>query len=133
MHVRGFDWLLAGSTVALGLALIGAPFAVSPRVSSLYALHGTLEGAPVLTRWMLSAWFPPLLALVPTALGFVAWYGALHYVPANLIGPLQYVAPVAGIFLGWVVLHEPIGWAFAGGAALIFVGVWVATRKGETR
>lgn len=67
MDVPVLDWLVAGSTVALGLALIVAPVAVTPRLSSLYALHGALEGAPALSRLALSPWAPPLAAALPTA------------------------------------------------------------------
>lgn len=73
-------------------------------------------------------WVLVYLAVIPTAAGFVAWYIALEYVPANLIGPLQYAAPVIGIGLGWALLHEPIRAEFALGTGLIFVGVWLATR-----
>ncbi|MGQ9732234.1 MAG: DMT family transporter [Candidatus Zipacnadales bacterium] len=73
-------------------------------------------------------WLVLYVALIPTACGFVWWYAALEHVPANLIGPLQYIAPVFGILLGWVLLKEPIESSFAVGAALVFVGVWVATR-----
>jgi len=69
------------------------------------------------------------IALVPTAFGFVCWYAAMEYVPANLIGPLQYVAPVLGIVLGWVLLAEPVRAGFLLGAALVFGGVWLATRS----
>jgi len=68
------------------------------------------------------------VALIPTAFGFVCWYAAMEYVPANLIGPLQYVAPVLGISLGWLLLKEPIRLSFGLGAGLVFLGMWVATR-----
>ncbi len=69
------------------------------------------------------------VALVPTAFGFVCWYAAMEYVPANLIGPLQYIAPVLGIVLGWLLLDEPVRLGFLLGAGLVFVGVWLATGR----
>jgi len=69
------------------------------------------------------------VAIVPTAVGFACWYAALEYVPANLIGPLQYIAPLLGIVLGWALLAEPIRASFLTGAALVFLGVWLATRR----
>ncbi len=74
-------------------------------------------------------WVLLYVAVVPTALAFVIWYKALAYVPANLIGPTQYVAPVVGITLGHFLLGEPIRAIFAVGAGLVFVGVWLATRR----
>jgi O-acetylserine/cysteine efflux transporter len=73
------------------------------------------------------------MALIPTAFGFVCWYAAMEYVPANLIGPLQYVAPVLGILLGWLLLHEPVRLGFVLGAVLVFLGVWIATRPSAER
>lgn len=73
-------------------------------------------------------WVILYMALVPTAAAFACWYAALEYVPANLIGPLQYVAPVVGILIGNLVLHEPIRLTFILGTALVFAGVWLATR-----
>jgi drug/metabolite transporter (DMT)-like permease len=74
-------------------------------------------------------WVLLYVAVVPTALAFVIWYQALAYVPANLIGPTQYVAPVVGITLGHFLLGEPIRAIFAVGAGLVFAGVWLATRR----
>ena len=67
MRVRPVDWLLSGSTVGLGLGLLVAPVALTPSLSSLYALHGALEGASALSRWMLSPSVPPLMAAGPVA------------------------------------------------------------------
>jgi drug/metabolite transporter (DMT)-like permease len=97
-------------------------------------------GAAVLCLIVLVRGTPPLMtgvevlvcaymAVIPTAFGFVCWYAAMEHVPANLFGPLQYVAPVVGIALGWLVLHEPIRFGFLLGAALVFAGVWLATRR----
>ncbi len=74
-------------------------------------------------------WVLLYMALVPTALAFVIWYQALEYVPANLIGPTQYVAPVVGITLGHFLLGEPIRTVFAVGAGLVLFGVWLAMRR----
>jgi len=73
-------------------------------------------------------WVILYLAAVPTALAFVIWYVALELVPANLIGPTQYVAPVVGISLGHFALGEPIRPVFVLGAALVFLGLWLALR-----
>jgi probable blue pigment (indigoidine) exporter len=69
------------------------------------------------------------VGVVPTAFGFACWYVALEHVPANLIGPLQYIAPVLGIVLGWLLLGEPVRIGFVLGAGLVFGGVWLAIRR----
>jgi drug/metabolite transporter (DMT)-like permease len=82
---------------------------------------------PVLPDW--EFWTVLYLAVIPTALGFVCWYAALEHVTANLIGPLQYLASVCGVVLGWAMLREPLRLSFVLGAALVFGGVWLATRR----
>jgi hypothetical protein len=67
MQMGALDWLLAGSTVALCIALVAAPVALTPRIASLYALHGALEARSTLSRLMMSSWLPPLLAAGPMA------------------------------------------------------------------
>jgi len=79
MQLWGIDWLLAGSTVALGLGLLAAPVALTPSLSSLYGLHGALEGASTLSRLMMSPWLAPLMGAAPTA---VAIYSTVtHMTP----------------------------------------------------
>jgi drug/metabolite transporter (DMT)-like permease len=75
-------------------------------------------------------WVLVYMAVVPTALAFVGWYAALDCVPANLIGPTQYIAPVLGIALGHFLLGEPVGLRFLAGVALVFAGLWLALRPG---
>jgi hypothetical protein len=67
MSLHPLEWLLAGATVGLGLALIAAPLALTPKLSSLYVLHGTMSSASTLSRLMLSSWLPPLMAALPVA------------------------------------------------------------------
>ena len=36
---------------------------------------------------------------------------------------VTYLTPPCGVFLGWLLLDEPIGWNMLGGLALILLGV----------
>jgi hypothetical protein len=67
MKLGALDWLLAGTTVALGIVLVAAPVALTPSLSSLYALHGALESSSTLSRLMMTPWIPPLMAALPMA------------------------------------------------------------------
>jgi drug/metabolite transporter (DMT)-like permease len=38
------------------------------------------------------------------------------------------LSPMIAVLLGWLLLREPVGPAFAGGAALVLLGTWIAVR-----
>lgn len=60
-------------------------------------------------------------------IGSIAGYGAfvwlLAHAPVSLVTTYAYVNPVVAVFLGWLVLSEPITAAMVGGGALAVVGV----------
>ncbi|NQT53404.1 DMT family transporter, partial [bacterium] len=58
------------------------------------------------------------LAVVPTALGFTAWYMALEKLPANVLGPLQFIVPIGGVALAALLLEEQVTPAIVVGGAL---------------
>ena len=86
----------------------------------------------VLGKNMVLSWQGALvglyLAVVPTALAFTAWFVALEKLPANVLGPLQFLGPVTGVALAIVLLGEELTPIMAGGAGLALVGVYLATR-----
>jgi drug/metabolite transporter (DMT)-like permease len=57
----------------------------------------------------------------------LAWYRALEYVDASLLGPTEYLAMLVGTVLGWALLGERIGPTFVAGAAAIVMGLVLAT------
>jgi probable blue pigment (indigoidine) exporter len=69
------------------------------------------------------------LALVPTVFGFTAWYAALKKLPANVVGPLQFLVPIGGVALAVVLLKETLTWQMAAGAASALAGVYLSTRE----
>ncbi len=70
-----------------------------------------------------------LLGVGPSAVAMLAWYKALQYVDASVLGPTQYIATLVGTLLGWWLLSEHIGGAFVVGGAAIVAGLWLATRR----
>ena len=72
------------------------------------------------------------LAAVPTAFGFTAWYVALEKLPANVLGPLQFLVPVGGVALALVVLGESLTAVMAVGGILALAGVYLSTRQGTS-
>lgn len=136
---------ILGGALALGAAVSWAFYtllgkAAAQRWGGLVATTGSLSfGALMMAGIVLASgrellltgpelWLVLYVALVPTALAFACWYAALQYVPANLLGPLQYVAPLVGILIGNLVLDEPVRPTFVLGGMLVFAGVWLAIR-----
>lgn len=73
------------------------------------------------------------LAIVPTVFGFTAWYVALEELPANVLGPLQFVVPVGGVALAIVLLGEELTGLMLLGGVLALAGVYLSTRGAEGR
>ena len=71
------------------------------------------------------------LAVVPTAFGFTAWYVALERLPANVLGPLQFIVPVGGVALAMVILGEKLTGLIVLGGVLALCGVGLSTREGS--
>ncbi|MFQ5810684.1 MAG: DMT family transporter, partial [Armatimonadota bacterium] len=86
------------------------------------ATRARLQPSP--TEWAVLIY----LGLVPTAAGFLFWSYGLRHVDASVIGPLQYIAPVAGTMLGWTLFGEAITAGFLAGAVLVLVGIGLSTR-----
>lgn len=90
-----------------------------------------VEGAPPALGALEIAGFA-YVALVATALGFVAWFSGLAHLPAGTVGLIGLLNPVTGVMLGVFIAGEVLGaWQLAGlGLVLggILLGQPAATR-----
>lgn len=90
-----------------------------------------VEGAPPALGSLEIAGFA-YVALVATALAFVAWFSGLAHLPAGTVGLIGLLNPVTGVMLGVFIAGEVLGaWQLAGlGLVLggILLGQPVATR-----
>jgi drug/metabolite transporter (DMT)-like permease len=124
--------LVATLSWASGSVLQGRrQVSVSPIVSSgyqqiiggLWLVMGVLvlrEPAPHPTGEAWAAW---TYLVVVGGLGFTAYVQALRLLPISLATTYAYVNPVIAVFLGWLILGEPITvWTLAG-AGLVIAGV----------
>jgi drug/metabolite transporter (DMT)-like permease len=66
------------------------------------------------------------LAVVITALGYVAWNWALARMEAARAAAFLTVQPVVGAVLGAVVLGDPVSVYTAVGGVLIVAGLWLS-------
>ncbi len=69
------------------------------------------------------------LGIGPTAVAMLAWYRALEYVDASLLGPTEYLAILVGALLGWLLLGENLTAMLILGAVIIVVGLFLATHE----
>ncbi|MYL82941.1 EamA family transporter [Desulfovibrio aerotolerans] len=96
---------------------------------------------------------PPALAMgltrdvaaaPPTAWGLVAFFGILatgfgfswYYEGVKALGPTKAgvfinLVPVVAVFLGWLLLGEPLSPTLALGGGLVLAGVWLTNRQGQ--
>jgi drug/metabolite transporter (DMT)-like permease len=67
-------------------------------------------------------------------IGYTAYIWLLQHVPTSKVSTYAYVNPVVAVFLGWLVLHEPIDRYILMGSAIIVASVVLVTRaKVSTR
>ena len=132
------DVLLALSGVAYAVySLLGRPVLTPANATAVTArsiLWGAVAMAPlVAVEWTAGA-RPAAsgtalagalyLAVVITALGYVAWNWALARMEAARAAAYLTVQPVVGAVLGAVVLGDPVSVDTAVGGVLIVVGLW---------
>ena len=79
----------------------------------------------------MAIWGTLYLALVITALGYLAWNYGLERVEAPRLALLINVQPVVGALLGVWWLHEPLTTLTVVGGVLVLVGLRVAFRPGR--
>jgi drug/metabolite transporter (DMT)-like permease len=63
------------------------------------------------------------IGMVSNGLGYGAWMAAIHALGAGRVAPFQYLAPVSGTTLSFLILGEHPTLPFLAGGALILTGV----------
>lgn len=125
--------ILASLSWSCGLVLQARkPVSVSRGVSSGYQqLFGGLfytliallmrEPLPAPTQEAWLAW--GYLVIFGSIIAFTSFVSAVQLLPASLVTTYAYINPVIAVFLGWLILREPIsGWTVAGGL-FVLLGV----------
>lgn len=145
-HWRG-DVLLALSGVAYATyTLVGRPLLVRHRALPLTG-RSIVWGVPAMLPLVALEWREGLraaltptalaavlyLAVVVTALGYLAWNWALERVTAARAAIFVNLQPVAGAVLGVAVLGEPLGPFTVLGAALVTLGLALTVKTAAAR
>ncbi|HTZ96424.1 MAG TPA: EamA family transporter [Terriglobales bacterium] len=60
-------------------------------------------------------------------IGYTAYIWLLGHVPTSKVSTYAYVNPVVAVFLGWLILHEPIDAYIVAGSAIVIAAVVLVT------
>ncbi len=72
------------------------------------------------------------LVIVGSFVGYPSYIYAVAKLPLALVSTYAYINPVIAVFLGWLVLDEPLGLKTYAAAALILLGVY-SVKRGAAR
>jgi len=72
------------------------------------------------------------LVVFGSILTYAAYIYALSKLPTSTTSLYAYINPVVAVFLGWLILDEPIGWNAIAGMIVIFTGVWSSRQRDES-
>lgn len=103
-------------------------------VTTYVALFGLIFTSPLMV-WEMSVtpiswsfgweiWAGVLyIGIISTAGAFYLWNKGFELMHAGSGAGFFFVQPIVGAALGWLLLHEHLGWSFFAGAVFIFLGV----------
>jgi drug/metabolite transporter (DMT)-like permease len=73
------------------------------------------------------------LVIVGSIIGYTAYVFLLSHAPLSLVGTYAYVNPVVAVFLGWLILNEPLTGVVIAGGLLVVLGVALVVRGERPR
>ena len=89
---------------------------------------GLVTESPRAIEWSATAVGSLLyLALFGSVIAFVVYYRLLKVVPVSLLALVSYAFPIVAVALGWLVLDEALSGSTLAGAAMVLVGIALAT------
>lgn len=68
--------------------------------------------------------------LVVVCVGFLTWFWILSIYPASDMASFGFLAPLFGVFFGWLVLDEPLYTSIFVALVLVSIGIVLVNRKG---
>lgn len=121
-------YILAGRKLRSKMELIPYVFIVYGMAAIvLIVIMLGLRESPVGLPPLVYLWFI-LLALIPQLLGHSTFNWALKYLPASFVSVALLGEPVGSTILAYFIFLEQPGWTKIGGAVLILIGIWMASR-----
>lgn len=83
-------------------------------------LHGDIDEFRFTTRTLIAFLY---LTVFGSILAYGAYVYALSKLKASTVSLYAYINPAVAVFLGWLILDEPLGWNAIAAMAVIFAGV----------
>lgn len=142
------EMALVGDLMCLVAAMAWAAIALTARATKfsratpeMQLLYQLVISAPVLIGL---AWLSGDMVREPTALlngillfqgvvvvgcAILAWFWLLTIYPASDIASFGFLAPVFGVFFGWLLFAEPLTWRLIAALALVGLGIVLVNRR----
>ena len=135
---------IIGDLLALAASILWALIAIISKGTKFSTLSAEMQ-----LLWMLAISFPVLTLLslssdsllrdfkdyhamillfqssIVVAGGFVFWFWLLSIYPASGVASFAFLAPICGIFFGFIILKETINKSFLFSALLVIVGIFL--------
>ncbi|MEM7523046.1 MAG: DMT family transporter [Pseudomonadota bacterium] len=66
---------------------------------------------------------------VVVCVGFLTWFWVLSIYPASDMASFSFLAPVFGVFCGWLIFGDPLTWTLVAALCLVAAGIVLVNRK----
>lgn len=132
---------LLGAMGWAGIALTARTTALSKSAPEMQLLYQLAVSAPIMlaAAWLIgetvrepTATHYAIFAfqvLVVVSVGFLTWFWVLSIYPASDMASFSFLAPVFGVFFGWVIFGEPLTWTVLAALTLVAIGIVLVNRK----
>ncbi|MEO1292846.1 MAG: DMT family transporter [Pseudomonadota bacterium] len=143
---------LLGDLLCLGAAILWAGIALTARATALSRASPEMQllyQLAVSTPLLLGAalFFGPLVrdftpeigaifafqVLVVVCVGFLTWFWVLSVYPASDMASFGFLAPVFGVFFGWLILGEDLTPSLIAALVLVGIGIFLVSWKPRAR
>ncbi len=143
-HLVGDLLALAGSLCWTVIALLVRGTSLkkaTPEMQLLYQLTvsaiillpaSLLFGELIREMTMTLAWVFVFQITVVMGIGFLLWFWILSIYPASATTSFSFLAPVFGVFFGWLLLDEQLSYAIVVALLLVCCGIVLITRPKPT-
>ncbi len=132
--------LIAGAFWA-GIALVSRTTSLAKSTPEMNLLYQLAVSAVVMLS--IAPFFGPLFrevtpliigiftfqVIAVVCIGFLTWFWILSIYPASDMASFGFLAPLFGVFFGWLVFDEQITIRFGAALALVCVGILLVNRK----
>lgn len=114
----------------------------SPEMQLLYQLSVSaivllplsyLFGEQIREMTPVLGWIFAFQVFVVVAFGFSLWFWILSVYPASATASYSFLAPVFGVFFGWLILDEKISLAIAAALVLVCLGIVLINTQGAEK